>query len=464
MNNKPLVSCIIIFFNAGEKFFVEAIESIFAQTYDHWELLLSDDGSTDESTEIALRYTQQYPEKVHYLEHEGHQNRGMSATRNLGIRHARGEYIAFLDADDIWLPHKLEQQVPILESHPEAAMLYGRTQYWFSWMKNNPTSSTLKSDAIKGDYMTITSIEFDKVINPPNQILLLLKNPNIYPCTCSLLIRKQVFETLGGFEETFQGANEDMVLNSKIFLKFPVYVSSECWDRYRRHEDSYWGNLSKQGILSEAVRAGRLKYLNWLEQYLLSQNIQSGQVWLLLQKALWPHRHPIIYGFIKQRVKETKDCTQKLGQAIIPVWARTFLANFIRGVVFRSSIKIIITPKKNNYSLNNWVVFCIVSNGESYLSEFIEHYHNKGIQEIILLDNGSTDRTASIASQYDGLTVLQTKTSFKYSIYKSVMEKYLIQRFSLNRPHICVEINELLNFPFQGDNDSLSLSKSRNLE
>src|SRR5437773_4242914 len=99
MTNKPLVSVIIIFLNA-EKFIEEAIESVLAQTYDHWELLLVDDGSIDSSTEIALRYAEQYPGKVNYLEHEGHQNRGMSASCNLGIRNTKGEYIAFLDVDD----------------------------------------------------------------------------------------------------------------------------------------------------------------------------------------------------------------------------------------------------------------------------------------------------------------------------------------------------------------------------
>src|SRR5438105_1562536 len=103
MSSKPLVSAITIFLNE-EKFLQEAIASVFAQTYDNWELLLVDDGSTDASTEIALRYAKQYPEKVRYVEHRGHQNRGMSAARNLGIRNAKGQYIAFLDADDVWLP------------------------------------------------------------------------------------------------------------------------------------------------------------------------------------------------------------------------------------------------------------------------------------------------------------------------------------------------------------------------
>ena len=110
MNNIHQVSVITIFLNA-EKFIHEAIESVFAQ----W---LVDDGSTDASAEIARRFANQQSRKVRYLEHVGHKNRGMSASRNLGIRNANGRYSAFLDADDVWLPEKLERQVPIFESQP----------------------------------------------------------------------------------------------------------------------------------------------------------------------------------------------------------------------------------------------------------------------------------------------------------------------------------------------------------
>ena len=65
-----------------------------------------DNGSTDRSTDIALQYAAHYPGRVRYLEHAGHQNRGMSASRNLGIKNAAGAYIALLDADDVWLPQK----------------------------------------------------------------------------------------------------------------------------------------------------------------------------------------------------------------------------------------------------------------------------------------------------------------------------------------------------------------------
>jgi glycosyltransferase involved in cell wall biosynthesis len=90
MSNQPLVSAVIVFWNA-ERFIYEAIESVFAQAYDYWELVLVDDGSSDGSTAIAQQYAGQCPEKVRYLEHPWHANRGMSASPNLGIRYAQGQ-------------------------------------------------------------------------------------------------------------------------------------------------------------------------------------------------------------------------------------------------------------------------------------------------------------------------------------------------------------------------------------
>jgi len=111
----------MIFLNA-ERFIEEGIQSIVAQTYNRWELLLVDDGSTDGSPAIAQRYAAQYPERCVNLQ-RGSLNEGMSASRNLGISQARGKYWAFLDANDIWLPPKLEQQVVTMESHPRQSHL-----------------------------------------------------------------------------------------------------------------------------------------------------------------------------------------------------------------------------------------------------------------------------------------------------------------------------------------------------
>src|SRR5262249_12893548 len=99
---QPLVSVVVPFLDAG-RFLRQAVASVFAQTYPSWELLLGDDGSGDESTETALRLAERHPATVRYFEHEDHANRGPSASRNVGLRAAKGEYIAVLDADDVWL-------------------------------------------------------------------------------------------------------------------------------------------------------------------------------------------------------------------------------------------------------------------------------------------------------------------------------------------------------------------------
>lgn len=291
---EPLVSVITIFLNE-EKFIEEAIASVFAQTYTQWELLLVDDGSTDESTRIAQNYAAGHSGRIRYLEHDKHENRGMSATRNLGIRQARGEYIAFLDADDVWLPLKLEQQVRLMEKHPGAAMLYGRTQLWFSWTAENPFRSLFALKQNDPDPLTIPGRKYDRLIEPPSQLLLHLQDRNIYPTSCSVLVRRPVFEEVGFFEEQFRNANEDMVFHSKVFLKYPVYVSSRCWDRYRIHPDSFWRTAWREGRGKETEQSGRLNYLIWLENYLQEQEITDPRVWKKLNRAFFPYEHPRLF-------------------------------------------------------------------------------------------------------------------------------------------------------------------------
>src|SRR3712207_6290015 len=121
--DRPSVSVVMIFRDA-ERFIAESISSVVAQTLP-CELLLCDDGSTDRSTDVALSWARSHPERIRYLQHDGHAHRGMSATRNLGIRAAGGDLIAFLDADDVWEPAHLGGEVRLLLRHPEAGMVCG---------------------------------------------------------------------------------------------------------------------------------------------------------------------------------------------------------------------------------------------------------------------------------------------------------------------------------------------------
>jgi glycosyltransferase involved in cell wall biosynthesis len=111
---EPQVSIIIPTYNRAH-FLPDAIESVFAQTYRNWELIVVDDGSTDNTKEVV----EKYGSRVRYFYQE---NKGPGAARNLGIRQARGEYIAFLDSDDMWMPEKLERQVRLFEREPDVGL------------------------------------------------------------------------------------------------------------------------------------------------------------------------------------------------------------------------------------------------------------------------------------------------------------------------------------------------------
>ncbi|MBD2526708.1 glycosyltransferase [Nostoc sp. FACHB-133] len=286
MSSNSLVSIIVIFLNA-EQFIQEAIESVFSQIYKNWELLLVDDGSTDGSSVIAHEYAKKYPEKVRYLEHEEHQNFGKSTSRNLGISYAKGEYICFLDADDVFLPHKLEKQLAILESHPEAAMVYGNTLYWYSWT-GNPEDS-------QRDYMPELGIQPNMLVQPPSLLKLLLGHGGAVPCICSFLVKRKFVEKIGGFEESIQHLYEDQVFLAKIFLTAPVFVEGGCWEQYRQRDDSSWHLSMYSGEDNQA----RLIFLNWLENYLNEQQIKDTEARQFLQQQLWRYRHPMLSKLTK---------------------------------------------------------------------------------------------------------------------------------------------------------------------
>src|SRR3954470_15736661 len=105
---------VVVIFKDEERFLAEAVDSVFRQTFDGWELLLVDDGSTDASGEIAREQLARRPGHVRYLRHPGGANLGTGASRNMGAARARGRFLAFLDADDVWLPAKLAEQVALM--------------------------------------------------------------------------------------------------------------------------------------------------------------------------------------------------------------------------------------------------------------------------------------------------------------------------------------------------------------
>jgi glycosyltransferase involved in cell wall biosynthesis len=274
-----MTSVIIICFNAGA-FLQEAIESVLAQTDSGWELLVVDDGSTDQSTSVAQSFACRFPDRIRYLQHPEHANLGMSASRNLGLRYAKGDLLAFLDADDIWFPNKLEEQRALLESQPSAGMLIGKYDVWHSW-KDNPTSS---------DSQVGLAVAPDTLFQPP-QLALSCYPLGIGPAPSmsDLMARRHVVEQVDGFEDRFRGMFEDQVFLMKMYLSTPIYVSSSCWSKYRQHELSCC-HVARRSRESDNRRS---YYLHWLEVYLQTKQV-DGTVRAALRKAIWPYKHPYL--------------------------------------------------------------------------------------------------------------------------------------------------------------------------
>jgi glycosyltransferase involved in cell wall biosynthesis len=275
----PLVTVIIPFFN-GEQFIREAVDSVFAQTHQSWELILIDDGSTDASTHIAQEYEAAYPDRIRYLEHEAHRNLGQSAARNLGMRHAKGQFFAFLDCDDVWLPMKLERQVAILLAHQEASMVFGAAQYWHAWNREQSSEADRTPDL---------GVPGDALYQPPD--LLRFLHPlgdGAAPCPSDLMIRRDLFSATAGFSEEFRGVYgmyEDQVFLCKVYVQAAVFVSHETWTRYRIHPNSCMSSVQGAG-LDTAVR---LFFLTYLDAYLTEAGVQDEAIWGLLQQALRPY-------------------------------------------------------------------------------------------------------------------------------------------------------------------------------
>ncbi|HFU4234897.1 TPA: glycosyltransferase family 2 protein [Streptococcus suis] len=165
-NNKALVSIVMPAYNC-EKYVVEAINSILAQTYRNWELLVLDDGSKDNTLRIIEEFSQK-DSRIKALPNG--KNMGVSATRNRGIELASGEWIAFLDSDDMWKPEKLEKQFEIVEKEA-AEFLFTGSSY-----------INEEGEAYKEIFEVPEKITYKK-----------LRNQNVISCS-SVLVKKKYFE------------------------------------------------------------------------------------------------------------------------------------------------------------------------------------------------------------------------------------------------------------------------------
>ena len=191
--NHPLVSVIIPTYNRGW-IIKEAIDSVLAQDFEDFELIIVDDGSTDHTAAII----NSYQEDIIILRQK---NQGVSAARNRGLAEASGSFVAFLDSDDLWLPQKLSRQVDFFHSNPDALICQTEEIWIRNNMRVNPKKRHKKPSGM--------------IFEP--SLALCLVSPS------AVMIRHCLFEEVGVFDERLP-ACEDYDLWLRISCRYPVYL------------------------------------------------------------------------------------------------------------------------------------------------------------------------------------------------------------------------------------------------
>lgn len=232
---QPLVSVIIPAYNRHQ-YIRQTVESVLNQTFQNFELIVIDDGSTDGTYEILKEYPQ-----LRLMSHPKRENRGQSASINLGLASAHGRYIAILDSDDFWAPEKLELQVKFMENHVDVGLVY--TNGYYTDESGVPTGSYYaKTHEERGD---------------PNLMLL--------DCYLALplnaLVRADIYGKVGNFEERFRASQDhDMLVRIAEVTRF-AYIPEYTF-YYRRHGQSisYTKQALRWKIGFEILKRAAMRY------------------------------------------------------------------------------------------------------------------------------------------------------------------------------------------------------------
>jgi glycosyltransferase involved in cell wall biosynthesis len=271
------VSIIIPFYNPPLQFFTEAIDSVLRQTYQDWELILVNDGSCADATAIAREYRDRYPGRIRLIEHPDRRNAGLRASRCLGFQHADGTYVALLDADDLWLPNKLEDQIALLDRYPDVGLLYGNSLYWRTWEHNGGE-----------DFEPDLGVSSDTCVEPPTLVPLFLSGRIAVPCPSSMVSRRSAIVAAGGFEGEFQNIYEDQVFLMKMCFYTPVLIVPQTWDYYRLHQRSITSRSS-----DDAMTMARRTFLQWLSAFMDQHGSVQKDVRDAIVAELWNLEHPV---------------------------------------------------------------------------------------------------------------------------------------------------------------------------
>ncbi|MFD1014614.1 glycosyltransferase family 2 protein [Winogradskyella rapida] len=212
--NDVVVSIIIPTLNR-EAYIGFAIQSILSQTYPHWECIVVDDGSTDNTAKIMADFSQQ-DTRIAYFKRSNDFPKGVNGARNFGLSKSKGALIAFCDDDDFWLSDKLEKQIPVFKSNPEVGLVTGNIEF-------------VNTDGVRTGRVIKQRGNHGYVFKD-----LLFKNrlSMITP-----VLRREVFDTVGVFNTDFR-IEEDWEMWRRVAYYYPFYALPDVLACVRKHDDN----------------------------------------------------------------------------------------------------------------------------------------------------------------------------------------------------------------------------------
>lgn len=302
INSTPIISVVIPVYN-GAKTIKETIESVLQQTYKSFEIIAIDDGSTDNTLAI-INSIQDSRIKVF-----SYPNAGLSASRNRGFDRAYGEFIAFLDADDLWTNDKLEGQLEALQQNPQAAVAY-------SWTDHIDEHSQFISPA---SYTSFSGKVYERLLAG-----------NFIACGSNPLIRTQSLTQVGGFEQYLNPVEDwDMWLRLSALCEFVVVPRPQVL--YRISPNSMSTNISKMEIACLRVIERTYNQAPKSLQHLNKETL--GFVYkFLMFKALQDTRRPqrglkaakVLFNYLRK-----DPSLMRLGRLKLSLLSKVITANFL---------------------------------------------------------------------------------------------------------------------------------------
>lgn len=278
----PRVSIIIPTYNC-ERFLVRAVDTALAQSYTDHEIIVVDDGSTDGTAELIT----QYEGRIRYYRQL---NRGVSAARNLALEYSTGEFIAYLDADDMWYPHKLETQIAFLDSHKECGFVH--------------TEVSVIDEDDKILHVCFNQ-ETQRSVPQGNCLTALLSRCHIQ--TLTVMERRQCLDRIGGFDERLPIAQDYHHWIKVVGGGYAIGYIAEPLGKYRWRRGSLMTNQTR--LLEDLV----LIYEELLRGDIDIQNANKDAFDIIAKELYSVHRR---LAYVERTAGKFSQARERIGQLI----------------------------------------------------------------------------------------------------------------------------------------------------